>query len=346
MSEAFLQEAGFESQDDIYKSIDEANQRSFLMNEAPRFSVIQSLHSAGSPRDILTPAEQFRFDDDAVQYAAEIGRKTLAGNMSPLNNYGPSELSKQEKIEDAKSNIISFLQQHHIAPESVRILRPERDYTTPLSIVELDTVELSHDDTGLLRPEKAGDFMYTYDRESVLAARPADCPLVLVSAETPKGDVSVLLHLAWLGVAHGYIDQAKAALDGLSVDWETLRAVVSPGGQARSFQFKNFDKYNPSEQFADHKDMFIMNSMYDAEGVPVEASEDASKYDFAIELPGYVYKELIRSWGIDPYQVFLDTSDTTSAASGYSSNSRAYREYAVNGENTRDLVIATFNPAT
>ncbi len=326
-------EEGFEAQTERYKRIDTLNRESFLMNEDSSLQVIQSLHSVGARRDALTPEYAQDLDPDLVQKAAEVGRRDLVGNVSPLNGYGPQELSVEARVEDAKSNILNFLESNEVNPTDVHMLRPERDYTTPLSVVNLDVEPHQPDDTGLARPDTAGDFIYSYDSEAVLAARPADCPIVFVSAETPKGEVAVLLHLAWQGVANGYVEQAKTALDALEVNWDTVRAQITPGGHAESFGFTNYKQGNPNELYPGYETMF--------KNVEARTLEDGSVlHDFSIDLAAEVYEELVDTWGIDTYQVFLDTSDTTSPTAGYSSHSRSFKGYSQNGENSRDLVLA------
>ena len=318
---------------DRYAEIDAHNQESFLMKEGSSLQVLQSLHSAGASRDELSEEYSDSFDVEVVEKAKKLSRVVLAGNMSPLNNYGPSSLSPEERIKDAKDNIASFLEQNNITPESVRILRPERDYTTPLSVIDLDTAPMAPDDTGLLRPDQAGDMIYTYDTDVVMVARPADCPVVFVSAETPKGKVTVLLHLAWKGVAHGYIQQAKKELDVMGVDWESVRVQITAGGHKDSFIFEDFTDFNPLEEFPNSASMFAhVEEKVNDEGVKV--------YDFGMDVAAEVYEQIIGSWEMGQRNVFADTSDTTSPESGYSSHTRSFKGYNLHGDNTRDIVLA------
>lgn len=327
---------GFEAQPERIKRIENLNRQSFLMTEGGNFQVLQSLHSVGARRDVLTEELADTFDAELIARAKKIGRVELAGNVSPLNGYGPNSLEPDERKADAIENINEFLIQNDINQADVRMLRPERDYTTPLTVVNLDTEPLNPDDAGLLRPDTAGDMMYTYNADIIPAARPADCPIVFLTAETPKGEVTVLLHLAWQGVAHGYIQQAKEALDDLEADWDSVRAQITPGGQAETFKFENFNKYNPHTQFPEYETMFV-----DVEEVTNELSEPV--YNFSIDLSPEVYERIIDTWGIDEYQLFLDTTDTTSPSVGYSSHSRSFKKYDQSGENSRDLVLARRN---
>lgn len=336
---------GFEQHSDRMQIIENLNHDSFLMHEESPLQVVQSLHSAGARRDALTAEYAPDLSPDVVSRAATIGRETLAGNISPLGPYGPRVMTEEERVAEANQNLEAFLAQIEVNPEYIRMLRPERDYETPLTMVNVDEEPTTPDDSGLARPDLSGDFMYTFNLDTVLAARPADCPIVFISGETPKGEVAVLMHLAWLGVAHGYIDQAKTALDTLGVDWDTVRAQITPGGQARSFKFENFNKYDPREKFPDSESMSVEYEsipVLDEQKNPVLDKEGNLQkvYNFAIDLAPEVYEQIVKKWGINEYQVFLDTSDTTSPTSGYSSHSRSYKGYAVHGDNSRDIVLA------
>jgi len=319
---------GFEAQPLRYRKIDELNKKSFLVTEGSSLEVIQSLHSIGAPRDVLSEKIE-KTDDPRVAEALKEKRVLVNGNMSPLNGYGPSELTPEERIEDAKENLHTFLYYQNINSADVRMLRPERDYTTPLSVVNLDDTPLAPDDTGILRPDKAGDLMYTYNPEIVLAARPADCPIAYVEARTPKGVVTVLLHLAWMGVAHGYVQQAKTELDNLGIDWATAQVQITAGGHAETYTFEGFDKFNPVEEFPESASMFV----------DIQET-DEGKYNFGIDVAAEVYNQIINTWDVTEHNVFADTTDTTAPESGYSSHSRSFKDYEVDGDNTRDLFLA------
>jgi peptidoglycan L-alanyl-D-glutamate endopeptidase CwlK len=320
-------------QSERYERIEALNVESFMLAEGSSLRVIQSLHSVGAPRDVLSDKNVEKFHHQTVEYAQKISRVALAGNMSPLHGYGPSDLTPEQRIEDAKENVANFLYLNDINPEQVRILRPERDYETPLSVVNLDDSSFERDDTGLLRPEQAADLLYTYDSEIVMAARPADCPIVFVSAETPKGGITVLLHLAWLGVAHGYVHQAKKELDELGVDWASAQVQITSGGHADTYAYKDFEKFNPVEKYPIAASMFV--DLQESKN-----EEGKTAYTFGIDVAAEVYEQVSATWGVDPHNLFADTTNTTAPESGYSSHSRSSKGYEVDGDNTRDLVLA------
>lgn len=300
-----------------YAAIEAANKESYLLHEPAKLEVIHSLHSVGESRDLL---------NDAGQAAARI---ILSGNMSTLNGYGPNELTPEMRKTDAQNNVQLLLEQYAINPKEVRLLAPERDYTTPLTKINLDTTELEYDDAGIQRPVTKGDFIYSYKPETVLAVRPADCPVAFISGETPNGEISVLLHLAWLGTAHGYVQQAKEHLDELGFDWKSAQIRLSAGAHAQSYTYQNYDS-DPREKFPVHEGLFLN----------VHKNKTGT-YDFAIDAAAGTYKQIVKSWNIEPYQLFMDTTDTAAADAGYSSHSRSYKGYpGVGGENSRDLIIA------
>jgi hypothetical protein len=315
-----------------YEQIDENNKRSFLVNEGSSLQVLQSLHSIGVSRDVLSAAIE-NTDDPAVVEKLKEKRMVVNGNMSPLNKLGPNDLTVEQRIEDAKKNVDDFLYKTDIDPADVRLLLPERDYETPLTVLNVDEVPLTHDDTGLLRPQTRADMMYTYNPEIIMAARPADCPIAYVTANTPDGEVTVLLHLATLGVAYGYVPQAKSLLDELAVDWSSVRVQLTPGGHAETYNYENFIQYNPAEKFPETNTLYV-----DVEETKNEEGKKA--WNFNVDVAAEAYNQILKYWNVDGYQVFLDTTDTTSPESGYSSNSRAFKGYEVGGDNTRDIVLA------
>lgn len=85
---------GFELQPERYQAIDTLNRESYLFHEEPLFRVLQSIHSAGPPREKYP--------------ARKLGRRLLAGNMSPGPLYGPSSLTQEERRLQASGNIDAF----------------------------------------------------------------------------------------------------------------------------------------------------------------------------------------------------------------------------------------------
>lgn len=313
-----------------YADIDAANKRSFYMNNPSRtLDVIQSIHSIGDNR-IEATTGAFEADDTLIA-----ARRIIAGgNMSPLGAYGPVELSEEERIEDATSNMSALFESLGVPETSVYLLNPERDYSTPLTVVDIDTQLTDETTTWPARLEKSGDFIYTRDPNKVLAVRPADCPVMIASADTPKGKVYMMVHYAWKGAAHHYVEQTAAAFDGLGVDRKSLEIYLSPGAQAESYPYENYPQ-NPLDEFPGTEGLFIHPTSY--------INDQGEKvWRFSIDTPKFVYDQVIEKIGVESAQVFCDTSDTGSLESGYSSHGRSSRLKSQGEANTRDLVVAIF----
>ena len=313
-----------------YANIEAANKRSFYMNNPNRtLDVIQSIHSFGDARVETTTTN---LDNDDTLAAAR--RLIAGGNMSPLGAYGPVGLSEEARIKDATSNMSALFESLGVPETSAYLLNPERDYTTPLTIVNIDAQLIEENTTWPTRLEKSGDFIYTRDPNKVLAVRPADCPVMIASADTPDGKVYMMVHYAWKGAANHYVEQTALAFDSLGVDRESLEMYLSPGAQAESYPYSNYPQ-NPLEEFPGTEGLFVKPTSH--------INEKGEKvWDFAIDTPKFVYDQVIEKLGVDPSQVFCDTSDTGSLESGYSSHGRSSRLKSQGEANTRDLVVAIF----
>ncbi len=303
-----------------YAAIDAANKESFYLNNPARsFDAFQSIHSFGPARSDSVLASQ---------------RVISGGNMSPLGPYGPLELSETERSEDAKANMEDFFASIGVSADTVYMLNPERNYETPLTVVNADEQEVTEDTTWPARLDKSGDFVYSYDSTKVLAARPADCPIMFATADTPEGKIHMLVHYAWKGAASQYVKQTADVFDTLGVDRDTLEIYLTPGGQAESFPYTNYPN-NPLEEYPGTESLFAN----------VEAAtndEGKTTYSFGIDTPKYVYEEVLKQFEVDQSQVFCDTSNTSALESGYSSHGRSMRLKDQGESNTRDVVVAVF----
>lgn len=330
-----------------YAAIDKANEASFYMTDADRpFDVIMSLHGAGRPREQVQRADNeetkaHTFEETTfINERNKAARFVLAGNMSTVTQpdgkvpYGPSELSDEGRLEDAQNNMKRHFENIGVDPATVRVLNPERTYfESPLSIVNADDDDGIYDGNEPVKLRERGDFIYSYNPDIVLAVRPADCPVAIMSADTPKGKINIMLHFAWRGPAYGQFDDMKNELDALEVDYSTLEVYITPGGQAESYEITNFvpddSKENPTPV---EGDLFV--------GVKEHTDEaSVTRYDFGIDTPYAVYNAFLKL-GLNSSQVFLDTSNTTSLDSGYGSHSRAARQKE---DNVRDIVTAQFH---
>jgi len=285
-----------------YEKIEHYNETSWYFTEERTFEAYMSVGT-------VKPSVR-KFGEHAL-------RRTLAGNMSPI--YGPEE--------EAFDNMSRFHEELGLDQTKTRILLPQRQYDIPLQMLNVDKDPAISDGVHPAILSERADFLYTYDNEIALAARPADCPIVLATADTPKGNILMLTHLAWQGAANGFIGQMFEHYEELSVDKTSLRLYVTPGGQAESFPYKS--DQNPYEKYPDTHGLFVDVTLID------------DKYSYSIDTPNFVYNELLKN-GLTPEQIYANTSNTSRADSGYSSHGRAMRS---GGEETniRDIIIAKMN---
>jgi copper oxidase (laccase) domain-containing protein len=328
-----MQSAEFPLDPNRYNKIDELNHRSWYMHDAPRsFDVIQSVHSAGEPR--VAPDE-----DSFEAKLAKASRVILGGNMSTIRHpdgkvpYGPREMTDDERYQDALDNMTKHFASIGIDMADVKLLNPERDYSTPLTVVNADADTTEFDGTSPIRLQKSGDFVYTRNPDTVLGVRPADCPIAIMSAETPDGPIGIMIHFAWRGPASGQFADMQRELAALGVDPATMKVYITPGGQAETYQFKG---YKVSDNNPTPEPGHLFTNLEDSR---VNEDDEIIDYSFGIDTPNAVYEEFIQ-FGLDSSQLFLDTSDTTALETGYASNRRAGK---LKDDNTRDLVTVKFH---
>jgi copper oxidase (laccase) domain-containing protein len=330
-----------------YEHIDERNRASWYMDEAQDrpFDVIQSIHSAGRPRvdpkDTPVPysidfqRELNRAALTILEQKKKGGRFVLGGNMSPVVHengkvpYGPKAMTDEERFADAEQNMMRHFEQIGVDPAMVRVLYPDRDYTHGLGIVNVDEDDSVCEGGVPIRLKKQGDFIYTYNPDIVLAVRPADCPIAIIAAETPKGQITMLVHFAWRGPATGEYEDMKRAFADLGVDNASMRVYITAGGHSETFGYP--DPYKPND--ADNKPSPVGNARL-FKDVKAHGDPNDPSYTFGIDTVNDVYEEFL-SMGIDEHHIFVDTTDTTAPESGTASNSRAVN---YGDDNVRDIV--------
>lgn len=313
-----------------YDRIDDLNKASFYMNDAFRpFDVMMSVHSAGKSRERIDKNGMSSEEAERLNSKNKAARFILGGNMSTVVlpdgkvPYGPTDMDDEGRLADARANMNRYFESIGVDPAQVRVLNPERDYSTPLTVVNADEDHGEYNGVQPVRLEKSGDFVYTFNPEIVLAVRPADCPIAVFTSETPDGRIYGMVHFAWRGPASGQFEDMARAFSQLGVDTDSLNVYVTPGGHAEDYQFARYvpdGKNNPKP---------VEGTLF----TNVRTNDDGS-YAFGIDTPYAVYKVFL-DLGLKPEQLFLDTSDTNSLESGYGSHSRAMRQ---GEDNVRDLV--------
>lgn len=314
-----------------YDTIEAANRTSFYLNNPHRsFDAYQSINSVGDERvSLMSLSEEASIATHAVK------RFLAGGNMSTLGSYGPTELTIEERIADAHKNMRTFMDSVGVSETSVFVLRPNRNYSMPLKVVDVDTQETADRTDWPLRLDTEGDFIFTRDPNKALAVRPADCPVMIAAADTREGKLYMMVHYAWRGAANGHVRQTAEIFDSLGVDRRTLEVYLTPGGHAENFPYTNYP-HDPRIEYPDAEGLFL-----NTKSRLTDKGEEV--WDFGIDIPKFVYDQVLEHFDIDPTQVFCDTSDTSAMDSGYSSHSRSSRLMDLGESNTRDLVLAVFN---
>lgn len=310
-----------------YAEIERANDSSwYVQNQYHPFDVVLSVHSAGEERDPLQPLSY----KDMTDIHSKVGRRILGGNMSFSQNLGPKELPAEVRRINAQENVARVCSDAGIEPRQLRILGARMSEhsshaLTPLDVDAFDTDPQSN--TPFFIPETS-DFIYSYNPSIVLAATPADCPIMLASAETPKGTISMLVHYSWRAAANGYIEQTDRCFDMLGVDRSTLHIYLSPGAHAENFAYERV--VDPRIEFPGTEGLFR----------DVHVKNDT--WVFGIDTPRFVYDRVLQLPSITPEMVYSDTTDTGSYRSGHSSHNRDFNIDP--NHNTRDLLFMVPRP--
>lgn len=315
---------------DRYKAIDLLNADSFYMTNPFRtFDIFQSIQSIGEARVNYSTSS-------LVPTPTLMPQRFIAGgNMSTIFPYGPRNMSEEKRIADARHNMSAFFESIGVPETSVYILHPDRDYSTPLTPVNVDVQPVFNDTIWPARLDTAGDFIYTRDPKKVLAVRPADCPVMIASADTPEGKLYMMVHYAWQGVARGYIQQTAALFDSLCVAPDSLEIYLSPGAQAENFPYTDYPM-NPLEEFPGTEGLFT-------DVICTPTNNNAPLWNFRIDTPKFVYDQILHVLNVKPSQIFIDLSDTGALNSGYSSHTRSSQLKKQGESNTRDIVTAVFS---
>ena len=315
-----------------YNKIEKQNEESFFFNEPLMMTVVTSI-SGRETR--LHPHPKTR-DGGSISYA---------GNMSEM--WGNKDLSDDERVADARQNVDNFVRQPGIDkdPANVRILLPQRSYGIPLQVIDIDSLPVDPENKAAKSIEDRGDMLVTRNPEIILGVRPADCPVMFMTGFDEEGKaVYGLAHIAYDGARAGFVAQAVEQFLAQGVPLESMRINITAGGQAENFLYVGDN--DPLEGTTGLEDLYV--------NLRNVVEDGKNKIAFGIDTPNFVYKELLRA-GLSPYQLNLDTSDTASLVSQYSSHGRAERSrraWVANGSNPaedyelgkRDLILGI--PAT
>lgn len=124
-----------------------------------------------------------------------------------------------------------------------------------------------------------------------------------------------------------------------------MRVQISGAGYADNFHYKNAENPHDDNSYELDKEGNKKPKRFthpDRERLFVNAVKTSEKntqgqdlYEFDMDMPGFI-RNGFTEHGFDPYQIYEEGSDTTSAESGYSSHRR---DGGNKTKNTRDVVI-------
>lgn len=312
-----------------YEMIENQVEKSWYLIEAQRpFEVFTSIHSAGSEIDPANPLD-FR---DLKDVSMKMSRRILGGNVSVAPQLGPQSIGHEAKILDAETNLQAFFETIGVRPGAVHVLNGlQSGHESPEALLplDLDNYDAKHGvdpinsgGTRILLEDRS-DLLYTYNPDVILAATPADCPIMFATGETPRGTISTLVHFSWRGVAHNYVARTAQRFKELEIDPSSLRVYLSAGAHGEHFLFRTAD--DPRTTFPLAKELFK------------DVRNENGAFVYGIDTPLYVYNQVVTLIADgDASKVFADVTDTADTRVGQSSHNFNFNFDPYN--NTRDIV--------
>lgn len=151
-----------------------------------------------------------------------------------------------------------------------------------------------------------------------------DCfPIVLVDQ---TAGVLAMIHGGWRSLALGILQKTLAVIKQQGADMRALRAWIGPG--ARSCCYRSAEK---PLQINEHDWSSVIQKVD-----LIEQEKNSSKNEWKIDLPKYIYQELIKN-GVQKQHVFDEQICTVCHPERYYSHQRSKRTGDIDG---RFLVIA------
>lgn len=300
-----------------------------------------------------THVETWKNHNEAGPYVVTSAR-VLAGNMSPAYNQLGEDLNPDEKKQRAGENVEKFLESAGLKPENAFIMLPQQKWPEELGAVEVDAVFTPGQESQPVVGKDRADLLITRNEETILACRPADCPVVTIQGiDTQSNEpVLALLHVGWQGLNAGYFEKGiKHLVEQESVDLASMRLQMSGAGYAENFLYTNKeDPYDDESRDGENPKRFT-HPEREHLFVNREEKKDAEgnvSYAFAMDMPGFI-RHQAEKLGLKPEQLYEEGSDTSQEDSGYSSHRRDGKyveeidDRKVNKRNTRDMVVATMS---
>lgn len=200
----------------------------------------------------------------------------------------------------------------------VVIMKPQVDHyndrTIKGNVVCADDKERTGD---YIEDDRPAFMMYSHDPNRIVAIRPADCPTISFYGHDHDGNsVHGLMHAGWQDEDAGFIEQGLDYLKNeLNCDINDLNFTIGPGG----VDFGYTRPFDPREG----KDPKFVHPGWKARTTDHEEQADG-KWRFTIDMPGFAADRIVEA-GARNEQIFIDSTDTSSAESGNASHKQASR---------------------
>lgn len=200
----------------------------------------------------------------------------------------------------------------------VVIIKPQADHyidcTIKGNIVNADDLERTGD---FIEDDRPAFMMYSHDPNRILAIRPADCPTISFYGHDRDGRaVHGLMHAGWQDEDAGFIEQGLDYIKNeLNCDISEINFAIGPGG----VEFGYSRPYDPREG----SDPKFVHEGWKTRTTDYEELED-DKWRFIIDMPGFAADRIMEA-GASEEQIFIDSTDTSTAESGHASHKQASR---------------------
>lgn len=292
--------------------------------------VLSSLATAGykigQPYELagsMSPAWGQPFDT-----SADLGGVSIQDiNLMPpdMKEIKESDVERHDSIiiarRNAARNRLSRYFELQGGPEfatDVVVMKPQVDHyndrTIKGNIVCADDIERTGN---YVEDDRPAFMIYSHDKNRIVAIRPADCPTVGFYGHDRNGrPVHGLMHAGWQEEDAEFIEQGLDYIQNeLNCDIKALNFTIGPGGV-------DFGYTRPSDP-REGKDPKIVHPGWKTRTTDHEEQLNG-KWRFNFDMPGFAADRILEA-GAHSEQIFIDSSDTSSAESGYASNKQASR---------------------
>ncbi len=296
--------------------------------EGPR--VVTSMATAGNklnqPYELagsMSPAWGQPYDTSADLGGVSIQDLNLMpGDLNPLKETEPDRHQRvmEARKSAARNRMTRFFESiggHEFAADVV-VIKPQSDHyndrTVKGDIVSADDLERTGEYIEDTRP---AFMIYSRDQNRVVAIRPADCPTIAFYGHDRHGKpIHGLIHAGWQDEDAGFVEQGIDFLKNeQDVDMKDLTFTIGPGGVDFGYS-RPFDPREGQDPRVVHPGWKTRTSDH--------VQQDDGKWRFNFDMPGFAADRLMEA-GASSEQIFIDSSDTSTAESGHASHKQASR---------------------